>query len=406
MSGIANDGAGSVVGRGTMDARQVTSGPQGTLTRRQALHGAGVAAGGLLLANVLAACGGSDSTGTTAAITVPETNVGTVNMLGWQGYDDEVARKPFEARGGTLKTTYIGNNDEILTKLRGGGAGVYDVVTPNAAFLPAMVEAGVIEPLDYEKLPNTKGYFENFYKPDFNTFDGATWGAPVAWGDGPMVYRPDLVSNVPKSWLDLAKPEYKDEVAMWDDGFGHIVVMAKTLGFDPPNQLTADQLEQVTAELKKIRANARVVAPSLGDLADILARGDASLTTQSWEGVAMFVRDKGKPAEWSVPSEGTWGWCDHYCIAKDAPNPEGAYAFIDTMLSPKASATIASTVVSGTPIEDAVPLLTKQSSQLFDYDDVSGALEDLGFYSLPPLAPDGDITTMDDWNAAWAEVKG
>jgi spermidine/putrescine-binding protein len=389
----------------------------GAISRRELLKRGGGVLGSLALVGALAACGGDEDTSEPAAPPAAEPaapppaepaagSLGTVNMLGWQGYDDVAARKPFEDAGGLLQPTYIANNDEILTKLRGGGLGVFDVVTPNAAFLPALVAADVLQPLDYDKLPNSQGYFDAFFKPDWNTFDGQTWGAPVAWGDGPMVYRPDLVPFVPDSWFQLGEPDFKDLVAMWDDGFGHIVTMAKALGFDPPNELTAAQLAQVVDEMKKIRANSRVVAASLGDLGDILARGEAAITTQSWEGVATFVRDKGAEAEWAVPKEGSWGWNDHYCIPKDAPNPEGAYAFIDTMISAQSNASICSTFVSGTPVEAAVPLMTEPAKSLFDYSDVGAALSSLGFYALPPFEPTGDIVTMDDWNAAWEQIKG
>ena len=70
------------------------------------------------------------------------------------------------------------------------------------------------------------------------------------------------IDEVPTSWMQLADPEFDGKVAMWDDGFGHIVVMAKTLGFPEPNRLTGDQLDQVVDALTKIRNNSRVVAPS------------------------------------------------------------------------------------------------------------------------------------------------
>lgn len=335
----------------------------------------------------------------------PMADPGTVTMLGWQGYDDETARADFDAAGGVLNPTYIGNNDEILARLR-GGQGTFDIVTPNAAFLPALVLAGVLEPLDYDALPNASGYFPEFFKPTWNTFDDGTWGAPVEWGNGPMVYRPDLIDEVPASWMQLADPEFEGKVAMWDDGFGHIVVMAKTLGFAEPNRLTGDQLDQVVEALTSIRDNARVVAPSLGDLADILARGEAAVTTQSWQGVATFIRDAGQPAEWTVPEEGTWGWNDHYCVPKGAGNPEGAYQFINTMIAPEANAIITNTFFSGTPVEASVPLLTDEVATIFDYGDISGELDSLGFYSLPPLEREGDVQSLDDWNAAWSRIKG
>lgn len=365
------------------------------ISRRQMLK----YTGGLSIAAVLAACSRSGGS------SVPSGDPGTVNLLGWQGYDDETARAEFTAAGGLLNPTYIGNNDEILARLR-GGQGTFDLVTPNAAFLPALVAAGVLEPLDYGSIPNSSGYFDEFNKPEWNTFDGQTWGAPVEWGNGPMVYRPDLIDNVPTSWMQLADPEYKGKVAMWDDGFGHIVVMAKTLGFDPPNSLTSDQLDQVVDALMKIRNNCRAVAPSLGDLSDLLARGEAAITTQSWQGVATFVRGKGQKAEWTVPVEGTWGWNDHYCVPKGAANIDGAYQFINAMISPEGNAAITNMFYSGTPVKESVPLLTEEVGKIFDYSNVGQELKSLGFYALPPLEREGGIASLDDWNAAWSKIKG
>lgn len=371
--------------------------------------------GGAALASALAFHGSNPATAargrarwrpsTAPPDSTPMADPGTVTMLGWQGYDDETARADFDAAGGVLNPTYIGNNDEILARLR-GGQGTFDIVTPNAAFLPALVLADVLEPLDYDAIPNTGGYFPEFSKPEWNTFDGSTWGAPIEWGNGPMVYRPDLLDTVPTSWMQLAEPEFEGLVAMWDDGFGHIVVMAKTLGFAEPNRLTEDQLDQVVEALTRIRNNSRVVAPSLGDLADILARGEAAVTTQSWQGVATFIREKGEEAEWTVPEEGTWGWNDHYCVPKGAGNVEGAYQFINTMIAPEANATITNAFYSGTPVEASVPLLTEEVAEIFDYTDITGELDSLGFYSLPPLEREGGIRSLDDWNAAWSRIKG
>jgi len=371
------------------------------LSRRAMLGGTGAAIG----AAVLAGSSRSLAAGLRRPDSAPPVDPGTVAMLGWQGYDDETARAAFDDAGGVLNPTYIGNNDEILARLR-GGQGTFDVVTPNAAFLPALVLAGVLEPLDYSLLPNSDHYFAEFHQPAWNTFDGETWGAPVEWGNGPLVYRPDLIDEVPTSWMDLAEPDYDGKVAMWDDGFGHIVVMAKTLGFTEPNRLTEDQLDQVVEALSKIRQNARVVAPSLGDLADILARGEAAVTTQSWQGVATFVREKGEQAEWTVPEEGTWGWNDHYCVPKGAGNVEGAYRFIDTMIAPEANAIITNAFFSGTPVEASVPFLDEEVAAIFDYTQIGAELDALGFYSLPPLEREDGIRSLDDWNAAWSRIKG
>jgi spermidine/putrescine transport system substrate-binding protein len=375
------------------------------LSRRGMLGRAGLAAGALCVGGVLDACGSSNSTAGHGSGSVSK-SPGAVSMLGWQGYDDAHARKPFEAAGGTLQTTYISNNDEILTKLRAGQGSIYSVVTPSAGYLPALVAAGVIQPLDYSRLPAAAGYFSFFHKPKWNTFGGQTWGAPIQWGDAPMCYRPDLLHQVPDSWFQLADPQYKNLVAMWDDATSHILVMAHALKYPNPSRLTISQLATCQQWLTRIRQNSRTVAPTLGDLASILASGDALLTTESWEGVAMFVRSKGKPCNWKTPKEGSWGWNDQYVIPKGAPNVDGAYAFINTMIGARSNAYISNDTTSGTPVQGAVPYLNSTAKGIFDYSNLAATVEGLGFYPLPPLQRESNITSYEDWLTAWQQVKG
>jgi spermidine/putrescine transport system substrate-binding protein len=378
------------------------------VSRAQLLKVGAGSLGALAFGSLLAAPGAGAGLARLAA-TRGVSAVGTVHMLGWQGYDDIKARKVFTKAGGKLQTTYISSNDEVLTKLRGGQTGVYDLITISASYLPALVKAKLIEPLDYTKIPNAKGYMKPFNKPTWNTFAGQTWGAPIQWGDQPMVYRPDLMKklglSLPKSMLNLGDPQYKNRVAMWDDLFGHIIVTAKALGFYPPNKLTQAQLDKVVTAMRRIRQNSRVIAASLGDLSDILAKGDVAITTQSNEVVAMNVRAKGKPAKWYSGKEGSWAWCDQFCIPKDAPNPTGAYAYMDSILNPKMSAQMSMDLAEATPIAAAVKYLDATTKSIYDFSNITGYLAKFGFYSLPPLEKKGNITTYKDWTTAWEKIK-
>ena len=70
----------------------------------------------------------------------------TVNFLGWQGYDDPVTFDDFaKNKGITLNATYIGNNDEIITKLRSGGLGQIDIVTPYMGYIPLLAKLDLIQ---------------------------------------------------------------------------------------------------------------------------------------------------------------------------------------------------------------------------------------------------------------------
>ena len=53
----------------------------------------------------------------------------------------------------TLNTTYIGNNDEIITKLRSGGIGQIDIVTPYMGYIPLLAKLDVIQAIDTRACP-------------------------------------------------------------------------------------------------------------------------------------------------------------------------------------------------------------------------------------------------------------
>jgi hypothetical protein len=59
----------------------------------------------------------------------------TVTLVGWEGYD-----KPLEgylkANNITLDPTYIGDSNQIISKLTSGGVGRVDLVTPNVTYVP------------------------------------------------------------------------------------------------------------------------------------------------------------------------------------------------------------------------------------------------------------------------------
>lgn len=372
------------------------------ITRKQFLRQvAAVSAVSMAASAALAGCGrDSDSADGGGAPS------GTLSLLCWQGYDDPKAAKPLTDAGVRLDPQYISNNDEIVTKLVGGDVGSYDITTPYHGYIAALVQAGVLAPIDTSRLSSYNDYLPQFQKPDWATFEGKTYAAPVVWGDTPMVYRTDLVPELPESWLDLRDRKYKGKVVLWDDGFGHILLFSKVLfGDEAPNELTRKQLDEVMAVLREIKKNAVTIAPSHGDAADILARGDGAIQTEGWAFVAQQVRDKGKPADVYLPKEGAFSWADSYCLVKDAPNEDAAYAFMDAMTSRTGDAVIAAATSSGAINAAAVKELPSEQKKLYPYDDLDSYFSKLGFYAIPPLESAGDIMSLQDWNQAWEKLK-
>ncbi|MGE3832803.1 MAG: extracellular solute-binding protein, partial [Parvibaculaceae bacterium] len=85
----------------------------------------------------------------------------------------------------------------------------YDVFHTDSTTLPTLLETNAVEDLDPKFVPE----FANVY-PQMK--EGGNKAAP--WFTAPMViaYRTDLVKNPPKTMTDLAKPEFKGAVGLYN----------------------------------------------------------------------------------------------------------------------------------------------------------------------------------------------
>src|SRR5579862_8953028 len=78
----------------------------------------------------------------------------TLNLLVWEGYADPSFVRSFEEQNHCkVSASYMGSSDELTTKLRGGSAGIYDVISPSSDVATSIAAAGLAEPLDLTKLP-------------------------------------------------------------------------------------------------------------------------------------------------------------------------------------------------------------------------------------------------------------
>ncbi len=329
----------------------------------------------------------------------------TVTFLGWQGYDDPVVYDDYiKSKDITLNTTYIGNNDEIVTKLRSGGIGSIDLVTPYMGYIPLMVRLGILQPVDRAKIPNLEKVIPLFLNdPNLNP-GGVLHAVPFTWGSGPMLYDPAVVKSPPESWMDLMKPEYTGKVVMMDDPLGNMMLAAIINGAKMPTQLSAGELEKAIDLLIAIKKQSRAVTVSWGDMADALSRGDAVITFSGWETIKKFCADKGKKVEYTFPKEGTFAWLDSYCIAKDAPNLDAAYDLANRAIDVDPQVRLAENAIQAIVNTDAVSKLKPDIKALYPYDSIEDFGKKAGFYAFPPTEP-GEYTTFQEWMKSYERFK-
>jgi spermidine/putrescine-binding protein len=332
----------------------------------------------------------------------------TLNFLGWQGYDDPIAFDDFLAsKGITLNPSYIGNNDEIVAKLRAGGVGQIDVVTPYMGYVPLLAKLDLIQPIDVARVPNLEHVMPIFRNDPNINLDGQLYGIPFTWGGGPMMYDPAVIPTPPARWRDLLNPEFAGKVGMMDDPLGNIMIAALVAvpGAASPTRLSPPELEAAIDFLVQVKAQSRLFAPSFGDLADAMARGDVAITFNGWETMVKFAADKGKTIAYTYPEERTNAWLDNYCIAKDAPNLDAAYEVLNRVISLEGQTRVATNLVQAITSQQAVEALPTDLRTLYPYDDIASFEKKAGFFGFPPTEATEGLATFPDWLRAYERFK-
>jgi putative spermidine/putrescine transport system substrate-binding protein len=331
--------------------------------------------------------------------------------LEWIGLDGEDAAKVESAKkwrdehGITLASKYIGTGDEILAALNAGQQ--FDIAITFNPYIERSAQAKLLQPLDFSRLTNWTDMFDGLKNAKFLNVDGKPYGAPIAWGDGPVVYNPKKVptEQVPKSIVDLYDKKWAKRLTMSNDPAWLFYTTAISMGMTKAPALTKDELAKVADRATDlVKQNVVSFAATYADAVDLLVRGEVDLSLLGWEAMLNFAKDKGGELAFDFLKEGKGGWSDSYCIPSGAVDIDAAYAYIDAIISPQINADVAVNLVSGTVNKKGVALIP-QKDNIYDYKNVESAQDGVfDNYLAPESVTDPNMATRADWTAAWGKI--
>ncbi len=331
----------------------------------------------------------------------------TVTWMGWQGYETPITSGTFLADNDIdFQPTFIGSNEEIITKLQAGGIGNTDLITMYFGYLPLMSEGGLLEPVDGARISAFGDLIPQFTAQDAIKHDGNLMGVPWNWGSLPIMYDPSVVTTPPSSWFDVMKPEYKGKVAMVDDPLGNLLVWGRPVtGAEQGTLLSKEQLAKVNDFLIEVKTKqARAFFASYGDMADAFARNEVVISTIGWEAVADWAKGKGKTITYSIPQEGTGMFMDCLCIPKDCPHPDLVYGMINHILSPGPQTQFATEQSAGITNLKAVPSRPEELRSAYNYGDIDGFMKLARLFPVPPTE-EGEYATYEDFLEEYERLK-
>jgi len=199
--------------------------------------------------------------------------------------------------------------------------GPLDVACIQAVQAYALGEAGVLEELTVEKIPNLA-----YVKSGIGT---ATF-APHIWSPQIISYSPDRVSTPPTSFGDLMDPKYNGKVGFPDGNFFYVMMAAGLFGGGSANDFDAAK-----TTMEKVNANGLRLYPSTDAGGPPFKTGEIDIGVMWLARISMW-QNAGIPVAAAFPKEGCILYVSGMVVPKNAPNKAAAFKYINAMLDPRA----------------------------------------------------------------------
>lgn len=199
--------------------------------------------------------------------------------------------------------------------------GTTDVQALSAAHMYELKEAGVLETLDYGKIANARNLLPQMRYP---------YGVGHIYSGKVVLYNPKLIAHAPASFADALDPKHGSKLGIIDIQY-QFTLMAAALASGGSMSTFEPGKERLLAVKK---AGARIY-PSNEALAQGLKNEEIGICIM-WKARAVQWQNAGINVETVAAKEGVPLYVSGFAVPKNAPNKEGAYAYLNAMLEPPA----------------------------------------------------------------------
>ena len=282
----------------------------------------------------------------------------SINVFNWSDYIAPDTLEKFTAATGIAVNYDVFDSNDVLEARMFAGASGFDVVVPTDLYMQRQIAAGIYQPLNKDLLPNLV-HMDPELMAQVETFDpGNEHGVIYMWGTTGIGYNAAAVAErlgedyVVNSWSILFDPEkaalFQDcGISMLDSPTDMLPPAMNFLGIDP-NSTDEASFEAAAELLMSVRPYVRYFHSS--QYITDLANGETCLAV-GWSGDVLQAAERAEEAGrgvevgYAIPDEGAALWFDMLVIPADAPNPEGAHAFINFLMEPEIAADITNYVM-------------------------------------------------------------
>jgi putative spermidine/putrescine transport system substrate-binding protein len=385
--------------------------------------------GSFAAAAVLAAtaCGASTSTGGSTAeqpptaTMKPQTSIGAgegqLNLVLWDGYADKSWVDPFTAATGCKVTQKpAGSSDEMVSLMKDGGGGQWDMVSASGDADLRLIYSGNVKPMNTALIPDFTNFQTLFQSPAYNTINGIHYGISLQWGPNTLLYNTKKFVNPPTSWSVIYDPANKGLITVPDnpiqiaDAALYLSKTQPSLKITDPYELTQTQFDAAVNLLKQQRPLIKKYWALATDEISLFQNGDV-MVGAAWPYQTIQLKLAGAPVADTIPTqEGATGWADTWMLGTKAAHPNCAYMWTKWVSTPKVQAMQALSF-GETPVNTKacaeMEALQAGSCAQYHADAPGSYFDTIKFWKTP-------IATCDDgssncipylqWQAAWTSI--
>jgi putative spermidine/putrescine transport system substrate-binding protein len=385
---------------------------------RKRIHKASIGLALLVVGLALPAAGVSKSSGS-AVPTQIGPGEGELKMIAWEGYLDKSWVGPFEKQTGCkIKPKYAGSSDEMVTLMRSGGGGEYDMVSASGDASLRLVAGGDVAETNVKLVKPWRDFHAAFKSPSTNTVGGKHYGISLQFGPNVLLYNTKAERPPPKSWSAIYDPVNKGQITIPDnsiqiaDAALYLSKKQPSLRIKDPYELDSKQFAAVIALLKKQRPLVKKYWVLASDQIDLFKNGGSTLGA-SWPYMLAQLLPAGAPVAYVSPKEGVTGWLDTWMLSSKSEHPNCAYKWWNYISTPKVQA-MQGVTWGETPVNKKacsyMNKLAKGSCDQYSANEPAAYYRSIKFWKTP-LSDCGDARgkvcmPASKWTQAWTQVKG
>ena len=258
--------------------------------------------------------------------------------------------------------------------------GTTDVQGMSANDMFDLDQQGLVEQLDYSKMPNAKNLIPSMKY---------AYGIGHIYSGKVLLYNPDLMP-APTSFADTLDPKHGNKLGIIDIQYQYTMMAA---GLASGGSMS--DFEPGKERLLACRKAGARIYPSNEAFAQALKTGEIACGIM-WKARAVQWQNAGIKVSTVAPKEGIPMYVSGFVVPKNAPNKAGAYAWLDAMLSPSAQEGFAVDMGYNPTVTNAVVAPDLQKRIGFTAEEQSRLVDiDYGYMAK------NDVAFQDWWNKSF-----